>query len=136
MGPAYGMAVDNVLRFSVVLANGSAVEASACENVDLFWALRGGGGGTFGVVTECVYAAHPFEEGGAAGAFVTIALLQGQISLAVFLDGLMAYAETLSNAAANAGGVVAGGYFVPNLGAGEITLLLGFNGTVEEAKPL
>ena len=44
MGPAYGMAVDNALRFEVVLANGTVVNASSCENADLFWALRGGGG--------------------------------------------------------------------------------------------
>ena len=41
-GPAYGMAVDNLLSVEAVLANGSVVTASACENADLFWALRGG----------------------------------------------------------------------------------------------
>ena len=78
-GPAYGMAADNALRFDVVLANGTAVTASACSNEDLFWALRGGGGGTFGVVTSCTYAAHPFPAAGAAGAFLTVELLQGNV---------------------------------------------------------
>jgi FAD/FMN-containing dehydrogenase len=55
----YGLGVDQVVEFSVVLANGSSVTANACENEDLFWALRGGGGGTWGVVTNAVYKLHP-----------------------------------------------------------------------------
>lgn len=47
-----GLAVDSVLAAKVVLADGTTVTASACENADLFWAIRGGGGGTFGIVTE------------------------------------------------------------------------------------
>ena len=43
MSPAYGLAADNVLAFTAVLADGSAVTASKCANPDLFWALRGGG---------------------------------------------------------------------------------------------
>ncbi|KAF7161722.1 hypothetical protein CNMCM5623_007209 [Aspergillus felis] len=44
--------VDNALEFSVVTASGDLVTANAYQNSDLFWALRGGGGGTFGVVTQ------------------------------------------------------------------------------------
>ena len=57
----YGFGVDNVLQFKVVLANGSFVTADACTNQDLFWALRGGGGGTFGVVTSVHYKIHEFK---------------------------------------------------------------------------
>jgi FAD/FMN-containing dehydrogenase len=35
------------------------VVVDACSNSDLFWALRGGGGGTFGVVTNVKYRLHP-----------------------------------------------------------------------------
>jgi len=42
----------------VILADGSAVKADACTNPDLFWALRGGGGGTFGIVTHVQYRVH------------------------------------------------------------------------------
>lgn len=55
----YGLGVDNAVDFRVVLANGTVVTADACANPDLFWALRGGGGGTFGVVTHVSYKLHP-----------------------------------------------------------------------------
>ncbi|PKS07487.1 hypothetical protein jhhlp_006091 [Lomentospora prolificans] len=46
-----GWACDNVRSFEVVLASGKVVKASPTENNDLFWALRGGGGSSFGIVT-------------------------------------------------------------------------------------
>ncbi|CCO31324.1 hypothetical protein BN14_05363 [Rhizoctonia solani AG-1 IB] len=47
-----GLGVDRVLQFKVVTPDGVLRTANACKNSDLFWALRGGGGGTFGVVLE------------------------------------------------------------------------------------
>lgn len=48
----YGMAADNALGFEVVTPTGEFLTANSTTNPDLFWALRGGGGGTFGVVTS------------------------------------------------------------------------------------
>jgi FAD/FMN-containing dehydrogenase len=51
--------VDNVLEITIVTADGSHVIANPYRNEDLFWALRGGGGGTWGVVTSVTYKTHP-----------------------------------------------------------------------------
>ena len=136
MGPALGMAVDNALRFTAVLANGTEVSASACENADLFWALRGGGGSALGVLTSCTYATHPFPPAGATGAFITIELLQGSASFAVLLEGWLAGVGALGS-----GPTVAGGYFIPTFDAPEgthehVSFLLGINGTVAQASAL
>jgi FAD/FMN-containing dehydrogenase len=54
----YGLALDNVVAAEVVTADGTVLRASAEENPDLFWAIRGGGG-NFGIVTAFEFRAHP-----------------------------------------------------------------------------
>lgn len=54
----FGLGADQLLEATVVLASGQIVTASACQNQKLFFALRGGGGGTYGVVTSATVKAH------------------------------------------------------------------------------
>jgi FAD/FMN-containing dehydrogenase len=53
-----GLTCDNLLSVELVAADGSVVRASASQNSELFWALRGGGG-NFGIVTKFEFALHP-----------------------------------------------------------------------------
>ncbi|KAL4953782.1 hypothetical protein BDW69DRAFT_184166 [Aspergillus filifer] len=55
----HGMAADQVLSLEVVTPDGKFVTASFTENEELFWALRGGGGSTFGAVTSVTAKAYP-----------------------------------------------------------------------------
>ncbi|MBO3742566.1 FAD-binding oxidoreductase [Actinoplanes flavus] len=62
IGPAasaYGLACDNVTAVDVVTADGRHRTVDAAREPDLFWALRGGGGGRFGVVTGWRMRTHP-----------------------------------------------------------------------------
>jgi len=59
MSGYYGMAADNIEALGVVTAAGRFIIASSTSHPDLFWALRGGGGSTFGVVTSVIVRAHP-----------------------------------------------------------------------------
>lgn len=55
----FGLGADRVLQYRVVTPQGEYLTANACQNTDLFYALRGGGGGTFGVVMESTFLAEP-----------------------------------------------------------------------------
>lgn len=60
LGRKHGLACDSVHSFELVSAQGEVLTASATENADLFWGLRGGGGG-FGIVTSMVIQLYPVE---------------------------------------------------------------------------
>ncbi|KAJ3492527.1 hypothetical protein NLG97_g5329 [Lecanicillium saksenae] len=73
LGPKYGLGVDNVVQFQVVLADGSQQIVNEALNADLFWALRGGGG-AFAVVTRVWLKTYP--------AFKTINTVSGVVACA------------------------------------------------------
>lgn len=57
-----GLTCDNLLEADMVLATGAQVTANASSHSDLFWALRGAGGGNFGVVTRLGFGVHEIGE--------------------------------------------------------------------------
>ncbi len=59
LSQTYGMGADNLLEATIVTASGKVLVANPCKNADIFFAIRGGGGGTYGVVTEVVVKAFP-----------------------------------------------------------------------------
>jgi FAD/FMN-containing dehydrogenase len=58
----FGIAGASMVEAEVVTADANVLVANRCQNQDLFWALRGGGGGTFGVVTRVTLQTHPLPE--------------------------------------------------------------------------
>ncbi|MHB1873602.1 MAG: FAD-binding oxidoreductase [Streptosporangiaceae bacterium] len=59
VGRLYGLTCDNVLGVQIVTADGVVRECGPGSESDLYWACRGGGGGSFGVVTEFTLRTHP-----------------------------------------------------------------------------
>src|SRR5262249_30214491 len=57
-----GTAACNLLEAEVVTADGKVRIVNACQDADLFWALKGGGGGTFGVVTRLTLRTHELPD--------------------------------------------------------------------------
>ncbi|GAB1820414.1 FAD-binding oxidoreductase [Herbidospora sp. RD11066] len=58
----YGLTIDVLRSVSLVTAAGKLITASANSHPDLFWALRGGGGGNFGIATSFTYQTHPIQD--------------------------------------------------------------------------
>ncbi|RAG84591.1 hypothetical protein DN069_16225 [Streptacidiphilus pinicola] len=61
-GRANGLTCDNLVGAEIVTADGQIREVSARQDADLFWALRGAGGGNFGVVTRLDFRTHPADD--------------------------------------------------------------------------
>ncbi|KAL1646202.1 Zinc finger E-box-binding homeobox 1 [Didymella pomorum] len=88
---SFGLAADNVLSWDVVTADGKLIVASQEQNADLYWALNGGGGSTYGVVVSMTVKAHKETVfGGASLSFFTTDNAQD-----VFYDAIQAFHEEL-----------------------------------------
>jgi len=81
----YGFSADQTLAWEVVLVNGTQVTATPDQNSDIYWALSGGGGGTFGVVLSMTVKAYPDQPTAAAN--LTFAT-GGNISADLFYQGV------------------------------------------------
>ncbi|ORY14164.1 hypothetical protein BCR34DRAFT_585987 [Clohesyomyces aquaticus] len=55
----YGLMADNAVEFEVVTADGQVRVINECNDADLFWAMHGGGGGTFAVLTKYCVQLYP-----------------------------------------------------------------------------
>ncbi|KAJ6620105.1 FAD binding domain-containing protein [Mycena sp. CBHHK59/15] len=122
-----GMGVDRVLEFKIVTPDGKLRVANACQNTDLFWALRGGklfptiscGGGTFGVVLESTMLVSPTVA--IQGILVAITSPSANLTeelYSIMIDNGLKWAEN------GYGGYVSGGtavYLTPKLNATEHT---------------
>jgi len=57
----FGLTCDNLISAHLVTAAGDELDTNQIENPELFWALRGGGGGNFGIITEFTFKVHPVD---------------------------------------------------------------------------
>ena len=87
----YGLGADQVLEWEVVTANGQHLMATPSNNTDLYWALSGGGPGTFGVVISMTVRAH--QDGAVGGASLSFA--SDGISKDTYWDAIAAWQTEL-----------------------------------------
>jgi len=119
---SYGMTCDNLIGADVVTADGSLVRASATENADLFWALRGGGG-NFGVVTTFEYRLHPVST--IFGGMLLYPLSRAREVMRMYRDVTRSAPDALT--------VFAAMMHAPD-GAPVIALVICYNGPVEDGE--
>ncbi len=84
-GRAFGLTVDNLVGATVVTADGVIRTVDRTHNPKLFWALRGGGGGNFGIVTAFTFKVHPLPKS-AAFFFVSWPWAQASAALEAWLS--------------------------------------------------
>jgi FAD/FMN-containing dehydrogenase len=92
---AYGTAGASLLEAEIVTADGEVRIANACSNPDLFWALKGGGGG-FGIVTRVTLRTHSLPDF-FGGAFATIKAASDDAYRRLIAKTVEFYAEALFN---------------------------------------
>jgi hypothetical protein len=119
----HGLTVDNLLSVDIVTADGQARQASATENQDLFWAVRGGGG-NFGIVTSFEYRVHPVGPQVLGGMLIHM-LDQGGSVLRFYRD----FCTTLPDKAMAAAGVLT----APG-GPPVVAMIVGYTGDLAEGE--
>jgi FAD/FMN-containing dehydrogenase len=92
----YGTAAASLLEAEVVTADGQVRIANACQDPELFWAIKGGGGGSFGVVTRVTLKTHDLAEW-AGGAFFSVKAMSGVAYRDLIRAFVRFYADHLFN---------------------------------------
>lgn len=118
----HGLTVDNLLAADVVTADGTFRRASAKDDADLFWGLRGGGG-NFGIVTAAEYRLHPVAQ--ILGGLVLYPLDQARDVLRFYRD----FCRTLPDEAEAYAALLTAPQGMP-----VAALLLGYNGPIAEGE--
>ena len=118
----HGLSIDNLISADVVTADGQFRKASAKDEPDLFWALRGGGG-NFGVVTSLEYRLHPVTQ--VLGGMVIYPLDQARDVLRFYRD----FSSTLPDEAEAYAGLLTAPQGMP-----VAALILGYNGPIAEGE--
>jgi hypothetical protein len=118
----HGASVDNLLSVEVVTADGQFRRTSATQDLDLFWALRGGGG-NFGVVTALEFRLHPLTQ--VLGGLVLHPLQRASDMLRFYRD----FCTTLPDEAEAYAALLTSPEGVPIA-----AMLLGYNGPIEEGE--
>jgi FAD/FMN-containing dehydrogenase len=95
ISPFFGLGVDNNLEFTVVLPNGTITTVNEYLTPDLFWAIRGGGGPSFGILVDVTVKTH--EGGPLTGAFF-VGAAQDEESYVSLLTVWMKYHNAVSDA--------------------------------------
>ena len=90
----YGLSCDNLLSVQLITADGRLVAASADENPDLFWGVRGGGG-NFGIVTSFEFRLHPVTT--VLAGFVLYPLTRGREVFRVYRECVATAPDGVSN---------------------------------------
>jgi hypothetical protein len=92
----YGTAAASLLEAEVVTSDGKVRIVNACREPDLFWALKGGGGGTFGVITRLTLKTHELADRAGAARFIVKAF-SGPAFRELIRKFIAFYAEWLFN---------------------------------------
>jgi FAD/FMN-containing dehydrogenase len=118
----HGLTVDNLISVDVITADGTFRQASATNDPDLFWALRGGGG-NFGVATSFEYRLHPVTQ--VLGGLVLHPLDQARAVLRFYRE----FCRTLPDEAEAFAALLTTPQGMP-----AVALLLGYNGSIAEGE--
>lgn len=92
----YGLAAASLIEAEIVTADGEVRIANACTNPELFWAIKGGGGGSFGVATRLTLRTHDFPAF-FGGVFATIKAASAEAYRRLIGRAVAFYAEALFN---------------------------------------